>query len=115
MTPLAKSQNLAARMGRWSAAHRKTAIFGWLAFVAVAVVLGSMVGSKSLDPADELDGDAEEVLRGRLVQARAADEPREEELRRLVDRAAGEGGERAEESLGEREEEPRRPAHARCG
>ena len=40
MTPLAKSQNLAARMGRWSAAHRKTAIFGWLAFVFVAVVLG---------------------------------------------------------------------------
>ena len=37
MTPLAKSQNLAARMGRWSASHRKTAIFGWLAFVVVAI------------------------------------------------------------------------------
>ena len=34
--------NLAARMARWSAHHRKTAIFGWLAFVialfAVSIV-----------------------------------------------------------------------------
>ena len=30
------SRNLAARMGRWSAAHWKTATFGWLAFVIVA-------------------------------------------------------------------------------
>ena len=32
--------NLAARMGRWSAAHWKTATFGWLAFVLVAFGLG---------------------------------------------------------------------------
>ena len=32
--------NLAARMGRWSAAHWKTATFGWLAFVVVAFGLG---------------------------------------------------------------------------
>ena len=31
------SRNLAARMGRWSARHRKLAIFGWLAFVVVAL------------------------------------------------------------------------------
>ncbi len=62
MTPLAKSQNLAARMGRWSAAHRKTAIFGWLAFVLVALVLGSVVGSKSLEPADAEAGDAGRAL-----------------------------------------------------
>ena len=37
MSPLKRSTNIAARMGRWSASHRKTAIFGWLAFV-VAVV-----------------------------------------------------------------------------
>ncbi len=37
MSPLKHSTNIAARMGRWSASHRKTAIFGWLAFV-VAVV-----------------------------------------------------------------------------
>jgi uncharacterized membrane protein YdfJ with MMPL/SSD domain len=41
--------NLAARMGRWSAAHWKTATFGWLAFVLVALALGGMVGTKSVD------------------------------------------------------------------
>src|SRR3712207_1746534 len=49
MTPLARSKNFAARMGRWSANHRKTAIFGWLAFVLAAFVIGSMVGTKRLD------------------------------------------------------------------
>src|SRR5262249_2842127 len=33
MSPLTQSNNLAARMGRWSAGHWKTAVFGWLAFV----------------------------------------------------------------------------------
>jgi uncharacterized membrane protein YdfJ with MMPL/SSD domain/pimeloyl-ACP methyl ester carboxylesterase len=45
-----RSRNLAARMGRWSAAHWKTATFGWLAFVVVAFVLGGMVGTKTIDP-----------------------------------------------------------------
>lgn len=58
MTPLAKSQNLAARMGRWSAAHRKTAIFGWLAFVVVALVLGSAVGTKQLEDEDTAPGES---------------------------------------------------------
>ena len=42
--------NLAARMGRWSADHWKTATFGWLAFVLVAFALGGMVGTKTIDP-----------------------------------------------------------------
>jgi uncharacterized membrane protein YdfJ with MMPL/SSD domain len=42
--------NLAARMGRWSAAHWKTATFGWLAFVLVAFALGGMVGTTNVDP-----------------------------------------------------------------
>ncbi len=42
-------RNVAARMGRWSAAHWKTATFGWLAFVVVAFALGGMVGMKSID------------------------------------------------------------------
>ena len=42
--------NLAARMGRWSAAHWKTATFGWLALVAVAFAVGSQVGTKNIDP-----------------------------------------------------------------
>jgi uncharacterized membrane protein YdfJ with MMPL/SSD domain len=43
-------RNLAARMGGWSAAHWKTATFGWLAFVVVAFQLGSVVGVKNIDP-----------------------------------------------------------------
>jgi RND superfamily putative drug exporter len=42
--------NLAARMGRWSATHWKTATFGWLGFVLVAFALSSVTGIKSPDP-----------------------------------------------------------------
>ena len=44
MSPLKRSNNIAARMGRWSANHRKKAIFGWLAFVVLAVAAGMAVG-----------------------------------------------------------------------
>ena len=43
--------NLAGRMGRWSAQHRKTAIFGWLAFVVVAFALGIVSGTTKIDQA----------------------------------------------------------------
>ena len=48
MSPLKRSNNIAARMGRWSASHWKTATFGWLAFVIVAAALGSALGTKTL-------------------------------------------------------------------
>jgi uncharacterized membrane protein YdfJ with MMPL/SSD domain len=50
--------NLAARAGRWSAAHWKTATFGWLAFVLVAVVLGGVVGTKQLGDNDGIPGES---------------------------------------------------------
>jgi len=53
MSPLKPSTNVAARMGRWSARHRKTAVFGWLAFVVASVAIGASIGTKRLDP-DEL-------------------------------------------------------------
>ena len=43
-------RNLAARMGRWSAAHWKTATFGWLALVVVAFAVGGLIGTKNVDP-----------------------------------------------------------------
>ena len=52
------AKNLAARAGRWSAAHRKTAIFGWLAFVIVAFVIGGNLGTKTLDEKDLGVGDS---------------------------------------------------------
>lgn len=61
MSPLGKSQNLAARMGRWSASHKKTAIFGWLAFVAAAFVIGNVVGTKQLDPDKSGSGESGRV------------------------------------------------------
>jgi putative drug exporter of the RND superfamily len=49
MSPLKHSNNLAARMGRWSASHRKTAIFGSLAFVFASIAIGTAVGQKTID------------------------------------------------------------------
>jgi RND superfamily putative drug exporter len=50
-------------MGRWSASHRKTAIFGWLAFVVAAVVLGGVVGTKQLGDTDTLPGESGKMAR----------------------------------------------------
>jgi uncharacterized membrane protein YdfJ with MMPL/SSD domain len=59
LTPLARSTNLAARMGRWSASHWKTAVFGWLAFVVAALFIGTMVGTKNIDEKDTNVGEAQ--------------------------------------------------------
>ena len=58
MTPLKHSRNLAARMGRWSAAHRKTAIFGWLAFVLVAFAIGIASPMHVIDRQDAAVGES---------------------------------------------------------
>jgi RND superfamily putative drug exporter len=58
MSPLKRSNNLAARMGRWSASHWKTAVFGWLAFVIASVYIGGAVGTKYLDESDNAVGEA---------------------------------------------------------
>jgi uncharacterized membrane protein YdfJ with MMPL/SSD domain len=52
MSPLKRSNNIAARMGRWSASHWKTAVFGWLGFVVAAVAVGMVVGQKTIDQND---------------------------------------------------------------
>ena len=44
-----KPKGIAARAGRWSAQHRKTAIFGWLAFVIVAFAIGNSTGTKKVE------------------------------------------------------------------
>ncbi len=58
MSPLRQSTNIAARMGRWSAKHRKTAIFGWLAFVVASFAIGIAVGMKTIDQNDTNVGEA---------------------------------------------------------
>jgi len=58
MSPLKHSRNVAARMGRWSAHHRKTAIFGWLAFVVAAFAVGMAIPMQKIDEADWNVGEA---------------------------------------------------------
>ena len=58
MTPLKRSNNFAARMGRWSANHWKTAVFGWLAFVVASFVIGNALGTKYLEDSDTNVGEA---------------------------------------------------------
>jgi len=58
MSPLKHSRNVAARMGRWSAHHRKTAIFGWLAFVVAAFAVGMAIPMEKIDEADWNVGEA---------------------------------------------------------
>ena len=73
--PPTTSNNLAARMGRWSADHWKTATFGWLAFVIVAFGLGGLAGMKSIDP--NAPGPGESGRMDRILDAgfqRPADE-----------------------------------------
>jgi uncharacterized membrane protein YdfJ with MMPL/SSD domain len=69
VTPLESSTSLAARMGRWSAGHRKAAVFGWLAFVIAAFVLGGVIGTEKLEPGVSTVGEsgrAEQVLADRF-------------------------------------------------
>ncbi|HVD11192.1 MAG TPA: MMPL family transporter [Gaiellaceae bacterium] len=63
MNPLGQSQNIAARAGRWSARHWKTATLGWLALIALVFVLGSMVGTKELSDAGGMNGDSARAQR----------------------------------------------------
>ena len=50
------SLNLAGRAGSWSAEHWKTAVFGWLAFVALAIAMGHFVGLKKQTDAESATG-----------------------------------------------------------
>jgi uncharacterized membrane protein YdfJ with MMPL/SSD domain len=59
--------NVAARAGAWSAAHWKAATFGWLAFIAIAVVIGQSVGTVKLSDAEQGTGEtarAQRILEG---------------------------------------------------
>ena len=70
-----QSRSIAARAGRWSARRRKTAIFGWLAFVAVAVLLGGVAGTKTIaneTRARVSPGRANRTLRAAFPQAAEA-------------------------------------------
>ncbi len=79
-------QNLAARIGRWSARHRRLAIAGWLAFVAAAFVVGGMAGTRTLDYAESGVGES-----GRADRAVYHAFPKTSEEGVLVQSTIGEG------------------------
>ena len=65
--PVEAPRGIAARAAHWSAAHRKKAFFGWLAFVLVAFFVGNSLlgGPKQLTDIDQFTGqarDAEQAL-----------------------------------------------------
>jgi RND superfamily putative drug exporter len=45
-------------MGRWSAQHRKKAIWGWLAFVVIAFIAGNALGTETQDTAQSGVGES---------------------------------------------------------
>jgi uncharacterized membrane protein YdfJ with MMPL/SSD domain len=66
-----RRENLAARAGRWSARHWKTAVFGWLGFVLVAFALGNVVGTNSLsvnEPGPGESGRVQQILNDEFEQ-----------------------------------------------
>jgi uncharacterized membrane protein YdfJ with MMPL/SSD domain len=72
MSPLKRSNNIAARMGRWSAGHWKTAVFGWLAFVVAAFAIGAVVGTKNISEDDYNTGQshrADQILKEGFPQS----------------------------------------------
>ncbi|MFL5939373.1 MAG: MMPL family transporter, partial [Gaiellaceae bacterium] len=71
MSVSVQRENVAARVGRWSARHWKKAVFGWLAFVVVAFAIGGMVGTKSLSltaAGPGQSGDAQRILNNGFEQ-----------------------------------------------
>jgi uncharacterized membrane protein YdfJ with MMPL/SSD domain len=66
-----QNENLAARAGRWSARHWKTAVFAWLGFVLVAYALGTLLGTNSLsvnEPGPGESGRVQQILNDKFEQ-----------------------------------------------
>jgi putative drug exporter of the RND superfamily len=53
--------NFAGRAGRWSAAHWKTAAFGWILIAVLAVLLGGAVGAKQMKSWAVANGDSRQA------------------------------------------------------
>jgi RND superfamily putative drug exporter len=70
-------ENFTARAARWSAAHRKAAVLGWLAFVIVAFAIGNAAGMVTLKAGEGENGQsrlADQTLAQEFPRARAVEE-----------------------------------------
>ncbi|MFD6432367.1 MMPL family transporter [Streptomyces venezuelae] len=66
-------RNLAARLGVWSAHHRKAAILGWLVFVVLATVIGGATGT--VTASDEEMGVGDSGRAAEILKNAGVDEP----------------------------------------
>jgi uncharacterized membrane protein YdfJ with MMPL/SSD domain len=69
--------NLAQRAARWSAEHRRVAIFGWIALVLACVFIGGAVGTQHLADEDLGTGEsrqADRILADAGFNQRASEE-----------------------------------------
>jgi RND superfamily putative drug exporter len=74
---LPPTDNLTARVARWSAAHRRGAVLGWFAFVLVAFAVGSAAGVVNMKDEEFGIGDshgAEKLLAREFPTERAAEQ-----------------------------------------
>ncbi len=79
-----ESENFTARAARWSAAHRKAAVFGWLGFVIVAFLIGSSAGMVTLKAGEGENGQS------RLAdQTQAQQFPRERAVEEVLFESRG--------------------------
>ena len=72
-----ESENFAARVAGWSAAHRKGVGGGWLAFVLVAFVVGSAAGLATITTTEQRTGQsrlADQTLAQQFPRERAGEE-----------------------------------------
>ena len=76
MSSIDTSKGLAARLGSWSARHKKSVLVGWFVFVALAVMVSGFVPANKLTKADQFTGEsgrAEKTLESQLPEAGLGD------------------------------------------
>ena len=58
MTSIDTTKGLAARLGGWSARHKKTVLAAWFVFVAMAMMVSSFIPANKLTKADQFTGES---------------------------------------------------------
>ena len=58
-------RGIASRAAHWSAEHRKTAIFGFIAFAIVAFMAGQSIGTNQLTDLDQFTGETHRAEQAR--------------------------------------------------
>src|SRR5436190_19787632 len=51
-------KGLAARLGGWSARHKKSVLAGWFVFVALAMLVSNVIPANQLTKADQFTGES---------------------------------------------------------